>query len=287
MELNLLTSSMRNTDFRTQNWSRGDYDAMRHDLMQIDWSGIFSTRANVEDFWASFKNILKSLVKSYVPMTLHKKNGPKVTKPIRNVQAEKQRLHSLLRKDPSNSSIRQKFREISKKLKGCHFSHVAGVEEKILSSNNIQKFFKYVSRRFKSKESVAPLRKDVGGSIVDDSASKADILNKAFASVFTRDNGILPNIPTIPGLEELRDVDITEEGIVKHINSFKNLTSMGPDGLPPFLLKKLRFELARPLRTIFEVSLRTGRVPDDWTLATITPVYKGNGSRHDGELPTH
>uniref|UniRef100_A0A8C5M6F8 Reverse transcriptase domain-containing protein n=1 Tax=Leptobrachium leishanense TaxID=445787 RepID=A0A8C5M6F8_9ANUR len=55
---------------------------------------------------------------------------------------------------------------------------------------------------------------------------------------------------------------------------------MGPDGIHPKLLKELSDVIAKPLTDLFNQSLLTGVVPEDWKLANVVPIYK-KGSREE------
>jgi len=57
--------------------------------------------------------------------------------------------------------------------------------------------------------------------------------------------------------------------------------SMGPDEIHPRVLRDLLEEIAEPLSIIYQRSLLTGEVPEDWRLSNVTPIYKKGGS---GEL---
>ncbi|GAB0203070.1 mitochondrial enolase superfamily member 1 [Grus japonensis] len=49
---------------------------------------------------------------------------------------------------------------------------------------------------------------------------------------------------------------------------------MGPDGIHPRVLRKLVGVLTKPLSIIYQQSWLTGKVPVDWRLANVTPIYK-------------
>ena len=49
---------------------------------------------------------------------------------------------------------------------------------------------------------------------------------------------------------------------------------MGPDEIHPRVLRELAEEIAEPLSIIYQRSLLTGEVPEDWRLANVTPIYK-------------
>ncbi|KFV84302.1 RNA-directed DNA polymerase from mobile element jockey, partial [Struthio camelus australis] len=58
--------------------------------------------------------------------------------------------------------------------------------------------------------------------------------------------------------------------------------SMGPDGMPPRVLRELADVIARPLSIIFERSWRSGEVPEDWKKASVTPVFKKGKKEEPG-----
>ena len=66
-------------------------------------------------------------------------------------------------------------------------------------------------------------------------------------------------------LELLKDVDPTK--------------SPGPDEISPRILFEARDELAPALSALFERSIASGRIPKDWKLANITPIYKKGDKR--------
>ena len=55
---------------------------------------------------------------------------------------------------------------------------------------------------------------------------------------------------------------------------------MGLDEIHPRVLRELAEEIAEPLSIIYQRSLLTGEVPEDWRLANVTPTYK-KGCRED------
>ena len=48
----------------------------------------------------------------------------------------------------------------------------------------------------------------------------------------------------------------------------------GPDGLTTYIFKYCASEIAPILQMLFTQSLNTGKLPEDWLTANITPVYK-------------
>ena len=78
---------------------------------------------------------------------------------------------------------------------------------------------------------------------------------------------------------------ITEEEQEKlqHLNIYK---SSGPDMLHPQILLVLKDKLTRPLTHIFNNSVETGIIPEDWKSANVTAIYKKWSRQEPGnDLP--
>ncbi|CAN0092191.1 unnamed protein product, partial [Heterosigma akashiwo] len=62
--------------------------------------------------------------------------------------------------------------------------------------------------------------------------------------------------------------------VAKVLRSLNELTSGGPDGVSPCLLKYCAKELARPLTDLFQKVTRVAEFPKSWKVARVTPVYQ-------------
>ncbi|KAF4796329.1 RNA-directed DNA polymerase from mobile element jockey [Turdus rufiventris] len=75
---------------------------------------------------------------------------------------------------------------------------------------------------------------------------------------------------------------IQEEAVRELLSSLDVYKCMGPDGIHPRVMKEPADELAKPLSIIYHQSWLTGKVPDDWKLANVTPIHKKGGKRDPG-----
>ena len=62
------------------------------------------------------------------------------------------------------------------------------------------------------------------------------------------------------------------------LNKIKIDSSSGPDDIYPKILYEVRYEILESLCYLFNLSLSTGKLPNDWKEAIIVPIYK-NGDR--------
>ena len=58
------------------------------------------------------------------------------------------------------------------------------------------------------------------------------------------------------------------------IEGLKEDSTAGLDLIHPVVIKELKEELISPLTLLFQKSMDEGRIPDDWRLANVTPIFK-------------
>ncbi len=98
---------------------------------------------------------------------------------------------------------------------------------------------------------------------------KAARLNSFFGSVFTNDDGTMPDWKIECNDESLAQV-VFEPYVVYHkLKQLPSKLSSGPDNFPSLLFKKLALSLAEPLAKIFSKSFECGKLPDEWLAANI------------------
>ena len=84
--------------------------------------------------------------------------------------------------------------------------------------------------------------------------------------------------------------EITVQGVTKLLEGLNGGKAPGPDELPNLILKNAANEISPFPKIIFDQSLQTGKLPDDWIEANVAPVFK-KGDRHSpqttGRYPSH
>jgi hypothetical protein len=140
-----------------------------------------------------------------------------------------------------------------------------------------KKFWSYIKSLGKDQLGVQPLKQD--GLLHADSKTKASILNSQFQSVFTKED--MSNFPSKGPSphSSMEDINITEPGVLKLLQSIKQHKAAGPDEIPARVLKELAPDIAPILTKIFRFSLAAGCVPGAWSQADVVPIYK-KGSKN-------
>jgi len=151
--------------------------------------------------------------------------------------------------------------------------------------DNKKFFYKYINNKKRAKENLHPLL-DERENISNKDEEKAEVFNAFFASVFSSQTGYSqgsqpPVLEDREG-EQNKPPIIQEEAVndlLCHLDTYK---SMGLDGIHPTVLRELVEELVKPLFIIYQQSWLTGEVPDDWRIASVTPIYKNPGKEDPG-----
>ena len=70
------------------------------------------------------------------------------------------------------------------------------------------------------------------------------------------------------------NIQVTESGVLKLLADLKSSKAAGPDGLHPTVLKEVAPVITPALAFIFQKSLDSSSVPEDWRVANICPLFK-------------
>ena len=124
-----------------------------------------------------------------------------------------------------------------------------------------------------------PLLKNNAGFMKSDKQSKANILNEQFVSVFTKEDKSNTPIKGPSPFQPMPDIKVSQQGVHKLLKGLKPHKATGPDSIRTFILKAAAAELAPILTRLYQLSLDTGDVPEDWRGAWIVPVFK-KGEKH-------
>ena len=143
------------------------------------------------------------------------------------------------------------------------------------SRNNPKRFWKHIRSCLKTKPGISPLLQSTNDetSVCFKDEDKADILQNQFSSVFTEEpQGDLPDFPSQTDTKV--ELKLSIEMIRKEILSINPNKSIGPDEVHPVMLKELVDYVSPPLFLVMSKSLAEGKLPTDWRLVHVTPIYK-------------
>ena len=248
---------------------------MRAELRKENWVKSFEGK-NVNEAWSLFKSRVEELIQKHVPLTKRRKHNdpPWMNSDIKKCIEEKKKLWKTWKrtnKEKDGQTYKKKVTQTKRKIRNSKNSYERAVMQNRNTDPKI--FYSYVNRAKATRSKIGPLTND-NGDIIVDPKEQAQILNKFYGSVFTHDGDVCPEVRQREDGATLEEIEITEKVVEEVIKELKDDSAAGPDNIPPRLLKELKEEVVRPLTLIFQMSMEEGRIPDDWRLANVTPIFK-------------
>uniref|UniRef100_A0A0P4VVU6 Reverse transcriptase domain-containing protein n=1 Tax=Scylla olivacea TaxID=85551 RepID=A0A0P4VVU6_SCYOL len=269
---------------KVPDYRRANFERLRMQLASIDWNDLLET-PDINNAWEVFAKKLNETAFLCVPQRNRRK--VKNTKPkwwnneIRCcLLAKKNAYHKyILTQNNDDKLEHDRLRRKTKKLIKCSKK---SVEAQIANSckTNPKEFYSYVKTKRVLTSTIGPLITQ-NGKQIESETDMANTLNEYFSTVFTTEDvqGSLPTPTPQSRGTTLPDFTITESEILSVTKSMNVNKTPGPDKISPRLLKEARNELVKPLTILFNKTLLAGKVPHEWKLANVTPIFKkGNKS---------
>jgi hypothetical protein len=139
-------------------------------------------------------------------------------------------------------------------------------------TDNPKKFWSLLNSRTKSKGS--PDKIVHQNKEYTDPVGMASVINQYLCSIFTKwGDNIVPQVDTFVN-DHLTSLILTEREVKVALTKLNPTKAPGPDGIPTKILKDYAEELAPHFTTIYNTSLHTGVVPDEWKQANVVVIHK-------------
>ncbi|KAI8490996.1 hypothetical protein Bbelb_314150 [Branchiostoma belcheri] len=170
------------------------------------------------------------------------------------------------------TEVKKLNREIRKQMRRCYWRYTENLFSPTSSGEDTRtcqkRFWTYVKHQRSTTTGIPALK------------SNGKLFYTAFSEGATYTASEFKDRCSLPGSRDnfppMDDIQISTAGIEKLLAKLNPAKAAGPDGITPrvLALKELAKELSPILTTIYQSSLRTGQVPQDWKEALVTPVFK-------------
>jgi hypothetical protein len=263
-------------------FNKADWPSILLYLSNIDFYSMLNGTDSVKDKFNAVYAALHDCINLHVPLQCHKTNKSKtVYYPayIRRQLRKKTKLWRLYRQFRTQPFL-DSYNALARKCRTLVRNYISERELKLIDNGNIGAFYSYANKKFNSRSSIGPL-KDSGDSLVTDSLGKAEVFNRAFATNFTVDNGILPDFDKSTSKNHgSNNIIFSTSHVRRAIKKLNAKTKGGPDGIPPIFFKNCCDELCYPLTLLYQLSFTSSFLPPEWLGAIVTPIFK-KGCRSD------
>ena len=236
---------------------------------------------DVDDIWESFKKCCLSLRDKYIPCKIAKSRCslPWITNNIRKLLKVRNTLYHQY-KQTRSIEIYQQFKEakhwVQKEMRTAYFNYINGIISSNVSSHTPscnKKFWSFV-KHLKKDNVTIPTLLDKGDE-VSDNLDKAEVLNRHFRSVFTEEPIalVLPDKGPSPH-PDIHHFIIDEDGVFKLISTLNIHKACGPDQINAIFLRQTSSIITPLITKLFQMSVDSGKIPNDWRTAYISPIFK-------------
>lgn len=263
----------------TRAYDRADWEGLRQYLSKVEWTQELRN-GDADMAWTRFKTILQAAMDKYIPWS-HPRKGKTPCWMNSAVKSLIRHRARLWKKAKDNKEAVPTLQSLNKQLKREIKQAKLNYECHLAQESNSRAFYRYMNSKSKAKTGIGPLRND-NEELVEDPREQANILNGYFASVFTREKDFTETTCPTTVQSTLQTVYSSPEGVFNKIWSTKARSAPGPDGISPRVLREAAHSVAYPLSIIYNLSLSSGVIPEDWRLANVTPIFKKGSKENPG-----
>ncbi len=231
-------------------------------------------------FVSSYSTASALAIPTRVPRATNRPNPKWFNASIKQLTKKKFRLHCQIRSAPNNSELKALYASVCKQVKTAVRNAICKFEASIVRACKRQPklLFNYINSQKHCRDTIKCLS-DSDGVLHTDGGKIVNLLNAHFGSVFIA--RLPPAISAQPTRTPQIEVDIaifSPSNICKYIGRLNPRKSPGMDCIHPLVVKNCSSAFSKVFSVIFSLSFASGKIPDAWRLAQISPIFK-KGSR--------
>jgi hypothetical protein len=220
----------KTTPRKIYQYHKADYEALTQSI--TDFAKTFYAKYSSEDswdvdtMWNEFVSAVQDAVDSHIPVKHIKSQKQNLAWITSTIKQEIRKRNNLFKKaNTSNSpsakrsylSQRSKVQSLIRKSYWKHLEESITVVDGEPADRSNKKFWRHIKGTKKDRVGTAPLKDN--GLLVSDPKGKADILNRQYESVFTREDCSNIPDPVEPPSPSMPEIEISRHGI---LNYFRN-----------------------------------------------------------------
>jgi len=272
--LHIETEQPKPIQRKTYNFKKADMDKINTDIRNINV--LEATNNTPDSVWEHIKSKILLTITINIPTIRVKNKNSAPWIDIDIIQLSHKKVCALHKACKTNARHHwAKFKRLRNRLKNLvtakHRDYITKLTDNL--NRKPKAFWNLLGSRSKSRSS--PDLIIVGNKDITNPIEKATTFNNYFASIFSKwDTN--KQIPVVPINEDpnLSSMTLTEEEVKRELDGVDITKAPGPDGIPTRILKDCAENLLTPLTYLFNLSLNSATVPQEWKRANVVPVFK-------------
>jgi hypothetical protein len=265
-------------------YSKANYDLFREELDDYYPSFIEETSSSsVNDTWSIFEKKIKALVSKFIPsktISGNKIHKPWIDKNIKSLHRKRYKLY-MKQKASQNTRDRRRYHQAKQETQRLERQAYWRYIENIIEvgdpdseqpPSKQKRFWSYIKSLKKDSCGVSPLKHN--GKLYSEPNDKANILNRQYESMFTREDKSSIQQPDGEPVPTMPDIDVTTKGVATLLRKLNPQKATGPDMISARILKETADQCAPFLATIYRKCLTEGSIPEVWKTANVSAIFK-------------
>lgn len=270
------------------NFAKADFLNIYQDIANHDWNDLLATfdcNQAVNLFYRKLHSILEHRVPILSKTACHKYPSW-FSYDLKILLKKKEKLRKRFKKYQMPhfyEQFKQLRTDIKLKIKVDYDFFIHNIETNL--SNNPKSFWS-VMKKLRSSDT-GPSTMHLGDKEIEGNDKIAEALAEYFQSVYQPSDLDLGELvrrarrsPVMENVHGLFISEVSEVEVLTALNKLKSKRSLGPDNIPPYILKGCAEILVNPLRHLFNLSLKNNSFPDIWKVSKVVPIPK-KGSKSD------
>ena len=270
-------------------YQKGDFEGLRAALSAVNLSSVLE-HEDINTDWQLWKDTFLAAVSDFIPQKRLKGRNPVpwITGTIINQIKKKEYIRRKLKQSPS-IHLKQKFSalraQVKRMLRESRNEFFGSLESDI--NSNPKRFWSILKQKSKSGNIPSRITMPVADGTPADLGTRctlrssaetpleiANLFNAYFASVFTQ-NDSLDDYTYVSSVDPvMTELTFTVNEVQTILERLDVTKATGPDRIPAKLIRETATVIAPSLCKLFNKSLYTGALPQEWKEANVVPVFK-------------
>jgi hypothetical protein len=210
------------------NFDRANWSGVCTFLNRVNFADVFSKCNNIGETIDSLYDIINQAIATNVPVVQKSRKAHYFTYPAHITRRLRRKATAWkIYKSFRTAESYDKYKRMAAECRNLIHQYILHREDTIITSSNVNKFYRYANNKFCCKSAIGPLR-DSAGNVVTDPCYKAELLSKVFSDSFTADNNRCPVMPCLVSDDTSLSSIVFTPGLVrkaiKHIQKIKRRT---------------------------------------------------------------